>query len=131
MRQLKPDGDDVSIQEDRGSGRAHVAQVVAGKRRFAFASMFQVGSTVTSERRLGLIALQATEMAEMTTTPAGCDPTTPHDGTPPGDSTGTAAFRFVQFLGRELSTGTFDLPSFPDIAIRVRQVLADEDVKSE
>ena len=26
-----------------------------------FVSMFQVGSTVTSERRLGLIALQATE----------------------------------------------------------------------
>ena len=92
--------------------------------------MFQVGSTVTSKRRLGLIALQATEM-EMTTTPAGCDPTTLHDGTPPGDSTGTAAFRFVQFLGRELSTGTLDLPSFPDIAIRVRQVLADEDVTPE
>src|SRR5439155_4123526 len=54
-----------------------------------------------------------------------------HDGTPPGDTTDTAAFRFVQFLGRELSTGTLDLPSFPDIAIRVRQVLADEDVTPE
>ena len=67
----------------------------------------------------------------MTTTPAGRDPTTPHDGTPPGDTTDPAAFRFVQFLGRELSTGTLDLPSFPDIAIRVRQVLADEDVTPE
>ena len=67
----------------------------------------------------------------MTTTPAGRNPTTPHDGTPHGDTTDTAAFRFLQFLGRELSTGTLDLPSFPDIAIRVRQVLADEDVTPE
>jgi len=108
-----------------------VAQVVAGNRRFAFTSMFQVGSTVTSERSLVLIALQAKETAEMTTTTAGRDPATPHDGTPHGDITDTAAFRFVQFLGRELSTGTLDLPSFPDIAIRVRQVLADEDVTTE
>jgi HD-like signal output (HDOD) protein len=67
----------------------------------------------------------------MTITPAGCNSTTPLNGIPPGDMTGTAAFRFVQSLGQELSAGTFDLPSFPDIAIRVRQVLADEDVKPE
>jgi HD-like signal output (HDOD) protein len=42
-----------------------------------------------------------------------------------------AAFRFVQSLAQELSTGKIDLPSFPDIVIRVRQVLADEDVKPE
>ncbi len=67
----------------------------------------------------------------MTITPAGSDVTTPLSEASAGDSTDTAAFRFVQFLGRELSTGTFDLPSFPDIAIRVRQVLADEDVRPE
>jgi HD-like signal output (HDOD) protein len=42
-----------------------------------------------------------------------------------------AAFRFVQSLAQELSTGKVDLPSFPDIVIRVRQVLADEDVRPD
>jgi HD-like signal output (HDOD) protein len=39
-----------------------------------------------------------------------------------------AAFAFVQSLAAELSTGKVDLPSFPDIALRVRQVLADDNV---
>ena len=39
-----------------------------------------------------------------------------------------AAFAFVQSLAAELSAGKVDLPSFPDIALRVRQVLGDEDV---
>ncbi|HUK02341.1 MAG TPA: HDOD domain-containing protein [Steroidobacteraceae bacterium] len=39
-----------------------------------------------------------------------------------------AAFAFVQSLATELSAGKVDLPSFPDIALRVRQVLGDEDV---
>jgi HD-like signal output (HDOD) protein len=43
----------------------------------------------------------------------------------------TAAFRFVQSLAQELSTGNFDLPSFPDVVVRVRQALADEDVRPE
>lgn len=38
------------------------------------------------------------------------------------------AFAFVQALAAELSTGKVELPSFPDIAMRVRQVLADESV---
>jgi HD-like signal output (HDOD) protein len=42
-----------------------------------------------------------------------------------------AAFRFVELLAQELSTGKIDLPSFPDIALRVRQVLADENVRPE
>ena len=67
----------------------------------------------------------------MTITPAGCNPTTPLEAPPPGDRNRAAAFRFVQSLGQELSTGTFDLPSFPDVAIRVRQVLADEEVRPE
>jgi HD-like signal output (HDOD) protein len=40
-------------------------------------------------------------------------------------------FAFVQALAAELSTGKVELPSFPDIAMRVRQVLADESVSPE
>ena len=36
------------------------------------------------------------------------------------------AFQFVKDLAAELSTGKVDLPSFPDVAVRVRRVLADE-----
>ena len=42
-----------------------------------------------------------------------------------------AAFRFVELLAQELSTGKIELPSFPDIALRVRQALADENVKPD
>ncbi|MEY4761009.1 MAG: hypothetical protein RLZZ200_865 [Pseudomonadota bacterium] len=38
------------------------------------------------------------------------------------------AFEFVKNLALELSTGKVDLPAFPDVAVRVRQVLADENV---
>ena len=41
------------------------------------------------------------------------------------------AFAFVQALAAELSKGKVDLPSFPDIALRVRKVLADENVSQE
>ncbi|MDE2263391.1 MAG: HDOD domain-containing protein, partial [Gammaproteobacteria bacterium] len=41
------------------------------------------------------------------------------------------AFAFVQALAAELSKGKVDLPSFPDIALRVRKVLADEEVSQE
>src|SRR5579862_2298337 len=41
------------------------------------------------------------------------------------------AFAFVQALASELSKGKIDLPSFPDIALRVRQVLADENVSQD
>ena len=41
------------------------------------------------------------------------------------------AFAFVQALAAELSKGKVDLPSFPDIALRVRQVLADEQVSQD
>ena len=34
------------------------------------------------------------------------------------------AFAFVQALAAELSKGKVDLPSFPDIALKVRKVLA-------
>jgi len=46
--------------------------------------------------------------------------------------TGNAmAFAFVEALAAELSKGKVDLPSFPDIALRVRKVLADENVSQE
>ncbi len=38
------------------------------------------------------------------------------------------AFAFVQALATELSSGKVDLPSFPDIAMQVRKVLADDNV---
>ena len=39
----------------------------------------------------------------------------------PGPQSGNAlAFAFVQQLAAELSKGKVDLPSFPDIALRVR-----------
>ena len=42
-----------------------------------------------------------------------------------------AAFAFVQALAAELSEGKVELPSFPDIAQRVRQVLSDDEVGPE
>ena len=41
------------------------------------------------------------------------------------------AFAFVQELARGLSRREIELPSFPDVAIRVRRVLADEDVSAK
>src|SRR5262249_87206 len=41
------------------------------------------------------------------------------------------AFAFVQELAAELNRGTVELPSFPDIALRVRQVLADDSVSTD
>ena len=43
----------------------------------------------------------------------------------------TEVFAFVQALAAELCGGKVDLPSFPDIALRVRQVLSDEEVSQE
>jgi HD-like signal output (HDOD) protein len=37
-----------------------------------------------------------------------------------------AAFEFVKSLAAELSSGKIDLPSFPDVAIRVRKALGDD-----
>ncbi len=42
-----------------------------------------------------------------------------------------AAFAFVQELAQGLSRKEIDLPSFPDVAIRVRRVLSDEDVSAK
>jgi HD-like signal output (HDOD) protein len=39
-----------------------------------------------------------------------------------------AAFEFVQILAQELSSGKVELPSFPDIALKVRKVLADDNI---
>ncbi len=38
------------------------------------------------------------------------------------------AFAFVQSLARELSAGNVELPSFPDVALKVRKALDDESV---
>jgi HD-like signal output (HDOD) protein len=41
------------------------------------------------------------------------------------------AFNFVAELAREVSGGRVELPSFPDVAVRVRKVLADENVSND
>ncbi|MFO1467656.1 MAG: HDOD domain-containing protein [Steroidobacteraceae bacterium] len=45
---------------------------------------------------------------------------------PQGQSAQSAAFEFVRSLSVELSGGRVELPSFPDVAVRVRRALADE-----
>jgi putative nucleotidyltransferase with HDIG domain len=42
-----------------------------------------------------------------------------------------AAFAFVSELAQEVSQGKVELPSFPDVAVRVRKTLADENVSNE
>ncbi|MBB6094257.1 HD-like signal output (HDOD) protein [Povalibacter uvarum] len=49
--------------------------------------------------------------------------------TQPSGSSG--AFQFVAELAEEVSKGKVELPSFPDVAVRVRKVLADEGVSTE
>jgi HD-like signal output (HDOD) protein len=49
----------------------------------------------------------------------------------PTSAIDTEAFAFVQALASELSRGKVDLPSFPDIALRVRKVLGDENVTQD
>jgi len=48
-----------------------------------------------------------------------------------GGVVSAAAFRFITELAQELSGGKIELPSFPDVAIRVRKVLTDEGVSAE
>jgi HD-like signal output (HDOD) protein len=45
--------------------------------------------------------------------------------------TSSVEFAFVSALAREMSAGEIELPGFPDIAIRVRRVLQDEDVSTD
>lgn len=47
------------------------------------------------------------------------------------NTTDAEAFAFVQSLAAELSKGKVELPSFPDIALRVRKVLSDENVSQD
>lgn len=55
-------------------------------------------------------------------------PAVPVDGEP---SETMRAFEFVRKLADELSHGRVDLPSYPDVAIRVRAVLEDENVTND
>lgn len=47
------------------------------------------------------------------------------------EAPGQPEFTFVQTLAAELSGGKVDLPSFPDIALKVRQALADDNVSAD
>ena len=44
------------------------------------------------------------------------------------DATRAAAFAFVRQLAQDLSDGSFELPAFPDVALRVREALNDPEV---
>jgi HD-like signal output (HDOD) protein len=50
---------------------------------------------------------------------------------PPAAQTETASSAFVRELAASLSAGPIQLPSFPDVALRVQQVLADDAVSTE
>jgi HD-like signal output (HDOD) protein len=52
-----------------------------------------------------------------------------HQGNIAGPSNADA-FAFVQTLALEMSAGKIEIPSFPDVAVRVRKVLADENCDS-
>jgi HD-like signal output (HDOD) protein len=41
------------------------------------------------------------------------------------------AFKFIEQLAAEVSAGRIELPSFPDVAVRVRKVLGDDSVSAE
>lgn len=41
---------------------------------------------------------------------------------------GSVAFEFVKALAADVSAGRVEIPSFPDVAVRVRQALAEDDV---
>jgi HD-like signal output (HDOD) protein len=43
----------------------------------------------------------------------------------PSEAQSTVAFDFIRTLAAELSRGNVDLPSFPEIAVRVRRILSD------
>ncbi|HTW75183.1 MAG TPA: HDOD domain-containing protein [Steroidobacteraceae bacterium] len=45
--------------------------------------------------------------------------------------TSTEAFEFVRELATELTGNSIELPSFPDVAVRVHRVLSDENVSTE
>ena len=46
-------------------------------------------------------------------------------------SNDSVEFAFVSALAKEMSAGKIELPGFPDIAIRVRRALQDEEVSAE
>ena len=52
------------------------------------------------------------------------------DSAPEAAATTASAFAFVTELTRELNKGTVELPSFPDIANKVKRVLEDENASS-
>jgi len=49
----------------------------------------------------------------------------------PAAAAQATAFQFVSELAKEVSSGHVELPSFPDVAVRVRKVLADDNVSTE
>jgi len=55
----------------------------------------------------------------------------PAPATKPVNDPTALAFQFVEQLAKEVSAGRVELPAFPDVAVRVRKVLADENVGAD
>ncbi len=49
----------------------------------------------------------------------------------PDESTSDPGFQFVQDLARELSTGSLQIPAFPDAALRIKTALEDPEVSAD
>jgi len=60
-----------------------------------------------------------------------CMAVTTAQAAPPAINANALAFQFVEQLAKEVSAGRIELPSFPDVAVRVRKVLGDDNVSAD
>jgi HD-like signal output (HDOD) protein len=67
--------------------------------------------------------------AAATSTPKSTMPAVAGTGATPAPDARAAALAFLHSLAAEVSGGTVNLPSFPDVVIRIRRALADPDAK--
>ena len=70
-------------------------------------------------------------MASAQTTVATGKPAPVPGAQPVAVNPNALAFLFVEQLAKEVSSGRVELPSFPDVALRVRKVLSDESVGTD
>jgi HD-like signal output (HDOD) protein len=67
--------------------------------------------------------------AAATSTLESADTAAAGTGATPAQDDRAAALAFLRHLAAEVSSGTVNLPSFPDVVIRIRKALADPDAK--
>ena len=81
-----------------------------------------------NNRFLNVQDLEVTEEITLGGAPSKQEQTLPPETGETADATRRATFEFVTKLANDLSGNKFDLPPFPDVAIRVRDALNDPDV---